>query len=265
MAFTPMFAVIPQIRISSGSTAVPHFEPGFTGDQIGKPALTTPHWVAERWVGLGAGRLQVVDDDAEDGRPMNAEAISRLVRAVKGRARVDLMAGIRDGDALRAAGHTGADRLVLELNSSAESWIEPAVAVFGDRLSVLVSLDGRGGAGSTATSVAVGGEPEGDLVSRVLSAGIGHFVVREPERSGHWWQHHHRALADLCRRVGCPVTAGTPVERLEQLHELCELVPLGLDGAIMGHALVEGSLTFAEAQAAAEARFDPYEWGPARP
>lgn len=265
MAFTPMFAIIPRIRISNGSTSVPHFEPGFTGDQAADPALTTPQWVAERWVELGAGRLQVVDDDAEDGRPMNSESIARLVRAVKGRARVDLLAGIRDRDALRAAGHTGADRLVLEVDSRAVEWLDAAVAVFGDRLSGLVSLDGHGGLGSTATSAVGGGDPEGELVSRLLSAGIGHFVVREPERSGHWWQHHHRALADFCRRVGCPVTAGTPVERLEQLHELCELVPVGLDGAVMGHALVEGSLTFAEAQAAAEARFDPYEWGPARP
>lgn len=55
------------------------------------------------------------------------------------------------------------------------------------------------------------------------------------------------------------------VRHLNDLRELHELVPKGLDGVIIGDALDNGSFNFAEAQAAAADRFDLYHWGPPNP
>ncbi len=43
------------------------------------------------------------------------------------------------------------------------------------------------------------------------------------------------------------------------------MVPLGVEGAIVGRALYDGAFTLAEAIAAMEPRLDPYEWAPPRP
>jgi phosphoribosylformimino-5-aminoimidazole carboxamide ribonucleotide (ProFAR) isomerase len=43
------------------------------------------------------------------------------------------------------------------------------------------------------------------------------------------------------------------------------MMDIGIEGAIVGRALYEGAFSLAEAIASIEPRFDPYEWGPARP
>ena len=72
-------------------------------------------------------------------------------------------------------------------------------------------------------------------------------------------------LKDVCKATDRPIIASGGISSLEDLHRLAELGPLGVEGAIVGRALYDGAFTLAEAIVAVEARFDPYEWGPARP
>lgn len=72
-------------------------------------------------------------------------------------------------------------------------------------------------------------------------------------------------LKEVCRATDRPVIASGGISKLEDLHKLSDMVPDGIEGAIVGRALYDGAFTLAEAIAAVEARYDPYEWGPARP
>ena len=72
-------------------------------------------------------------------------------------------------------------------------------------------------------------------------------------------------LKDVCKATSRPIIASGGIARLEDLHKLADMVSHGIEGAIIGRALYDGAFTLAEASVATEARYDPYEWGPARP
>ncbi|CAB4861138.1 unannotated protein [freshwater metagenome] len=72
-------------------------------------------------------------------------------------------------------------------------------------------------------------------------------------------------LKEVCAATSRPVIASGGIARLEDLHKLAEMVPHGIEGAIVGRALYDGAFTLSEALTAVEPRFDPYQWGPPQP
>ena len=54
-------------------------------------------------------------------------------------------------------------------------------------------------------------------------------------------------LRDVCARTSAPVVASGGVSSLADLRAIAELVPLGVEGAIVGTALYEGAFTLEEA------------------
>lgn len=259
----PLFAVIPRVVLQDGEASIPG-PPGSQAEASG-PSQVSADAAARYWMGQGATRLHVVDRDAGAERPLpNARAVGRIVEATAGRVQVDLEASILDPEGLAAAAATHAGRVVIDCAALADvAFLDIAVGRLRDRLSLAIALDERG-------RVVAPGTPSDGLdiwaeLPRLTQAGVSHFTVSERGQSGHWWHRHGGCLEEFCRRAGVPVTDATGVRTLERLHRLCDLAPLGLDGAIVGDAVADGDFTFAEAQAAAEARFDPYEWGPARP
>ena len=72
-------------------------------------------------------------------------------------------------------------------------------------------------------------------------------------------------LKEVCAATSRPVIASGGIARLEDLHKLAEMVPLGVEGAIVGRALYDGAFTLTQALSAVEPRLDPYECGPPRP
>lgn len=72
-------------------------------------------------------------------------------------------------------------------------------------------------------------------------------------------------LREVCQATDRPIIASGGISRLEDLHKLADMTAEGIEGAIVGRALYDGAFTLAEAIAALEPRYDPYEWGPPRP
>jgi phosphoribosylanthranilate isomerase len=54
---------------------------------------------------------------------------------------------------------------------------------------------------------------------------------------------------DVCARTKAPVVASGGVSSLADLRALASLVPIGVEGAIVGKALYAGAFTLAEALA----------------
>ena len=141
-------------------------------------------------------------------------------------------------------------------------WTARAIAEHGDRIAV--GLDVKG-----TTLAARGWTQEGgdlwETLGRLDAAGCARYVVTDVAKDGTMKGPNLHLLKQVCEATDRPVVASGGIARLEDLHKLADMVPLGIEGAIVGRALYDGAFTLFEALAAVEPRYDPYEWGPPQP
>lgn len=252
----PTFALIPAVTVKDGKSTVP---PGLTesGEQV-VPAVEA----ARYWVEQGAARIEIVNGGGADPQA-NFAAIQKVIHLLHNRARVDLVAGVHDEASLNRALQLRPTHVVVNTAALADlDFLRKAAQAHGDQLILRVVI-GDNGHVSAANSAAEGLDIWQLLPQ--LNEFIPGYQVLDASRHGHWWGRHKSVLEQFLDSTDRPVTAGSGADSLEGLHELMELVPRGLDGAVVGHALNEGVFSYADAQTAVEARYDPYEWGPAQP
>jgi phosphoribosylformimino-5-aminoimidazole carboxamide ribonucleotide (ProFAR) isomerase len=255
---TQFFALIPVVRIEGGRATLPPSPIG----EVSPP--TSPLEVARYWSSQGAQRIQVIDADAAAGKAPATHAISELVRKMHNHARIDLVSGVFDDATLAEAAQTKPAQLVLSTKALADlDFVARAVAKYHAEISLRLVI-GEGGV-LHAPGSAADGLDIWTLLPQLDAMGIAHYLVVDAATGGHWWSRHHSVLAQFCASTSVPVTAGSGVSSLENIHDLCNLAADGLDGVVIGHALDTGLFTYAEAKTGAEARYDPYEWGPAQP
>ena len=122
-------------------------------------------------------------------------------------------------------------------------WCAAAIAKYGDR--VAVGLDVRG-----TTLAARGWTREGgdlyDVLSRLDAEGCARYVVTDVNKDGMLQGPNLDLLRDVCSRTDRPVIASGGITELTDLAALMELVPLGVEGAIIGTALYEGRFSLDE-------------------
>ena len=209
-----------------------------------------PVEAALSWQEQGAEWIHLVDLDAAFGRGSNRD----LLAGVVGRLDVDveLSGGIRDDESLAAALATGCRRVNLGTAAlESPEWCAQVIAEHGDRIAV--GLDVRG-----TTLAARGWTEEGgelfDTLARLDSEGCARYVVTDVAKDGTLKGPNLDLLRSVCAATPRPVVASGGVGSLEDLHSLAELVPLGVEGAIVGKALYAGAFTLAEALVAVAPR-----------
>lgn len=211
----------------------------------------------------GAEWIHLVDLDAAFGRGTNAPLLAEVVREVRGAVKVELSGGIRDDESLTRALATGCARVNLGTAALENpEWTEEVIKEHGERIAV--GLDVRG-----HTLAARGWtEQGGDLwetLGRLDEAGCARYVVTDVDKDGTMHGPNFHLLKQVCEATRRPIVASGGISKLEDLHKLADMVQHGIEGAIVGRALYDGAFTLAEAIASIEPRYDPYEWGPARP
>lgn len=195
------------------------------------------------WQEQGAEWVHLVDLDAAFGRGSNRELLAHVV----GRLDIDveLSGGIRDDESLAAALATGCTRVNLGTAAlESPQWCARVIAEHGDRIAV--GLDVRG-----TTLAARGWTSEGgelfETLARLDSEGCARYVVTDVAKDGTLKGPNLDLLHRVCEATDRPVVASGGVGSLEDLHSLAELVPEGVEGAIIGKALYAGAFTLAEA------------------
>ncbi len=205
-----------------------------------------PLEAALTWQRAGAAWLHLVDLDAAFGRGSNRELLARVVGQLD--VHVELSGGIRDDDSLRAALATGCRRVNLGTAALEDpAWTARTIAEHGDR--VAVALDVRG-----TTLAARGWTREGgdlwEVLARLDLVGCARYVVTDVTRDGTLAGPNTELLREFCASTDRPVVAGGGVATLDDLRALRTLVPLGVEGAIVGQALYTGAFTLEQALAA---------------
>lgn len=198
------------------------------------------------WADGGAEWVHLVDLDAAFGRGSNARLLADVTGALLDRGvRVELSGGIRDDESLARALATGASRLNLGTAALEDpGWTADAIAAHRDRLAV--GLDVRG-----HTLAARGWTREGgdlwEVLARLDEAGCARYVVTDVAKDGTLRGPNLDLLREVCARTTAKVVASGGVSSLDDLVALRTLVPLGVEGAIVGKALYAGAFTLPQA------------------
>jgi phosphoribosyl isomerase A len=198
------------------------------------------------WQDAGAEWIHLVDLDAAFGRGSNSPQLADLIKRVD--VKVELSGGIRDDAALTAALATGCTRVVIGTAALENpAWVADAIAAHGDMIAV--GLDVRGTRLAARGWTTDGGELD-DALDRLESAGCRRYVVTDIDKDGMLRGPNLDLLRRVCARTASPVVASGGVSSLADLHAIAGLVPLGVEGAIVGKALYAGAFTLREAIAA---------------
>jgi phosphoribosyl isomerase A len=235
---TPRLVLLPAVDVSAGQAV--RLVQGEAGTET---SYGDPLDAALAWQAAGAEWIHLVDLDAAFGRGSNRDLLARVVSVVD--VRVEMSGGIRDDESLSAAMATGCARVNLGTAALEDpEWTRRAIAAYGER--VAVGLDVRG------TTLAARGwtRDGGDLweaLERLDEDGCARFVVTDVTKDGTLRGPNLDLLREVCRRTSRPVVASGGVSTLADLEALRDLVPLGVDSAIVGKALYAGAFTIDEA------------------
>ena len=206
-----------------------------------------PLTAALRWQDGGAEWLHLVDLDAAFGRGSNAEVIAEIV--AKMNLKVELSGGIRDDASLQRAVATGCRRVNIGTAALEHpDWCDRIIAEHGDRIAI--GLDVRGTRLAARGWTREGGELW-ETLDRLNAAGCARYVVTDVASDGMLTGPNLQLLADVCARTDAKVVASGGISTLDDLRALRELVPQGVEGAIIGTALYVGNFTLADALAVA--------------
>jgi 1-(5-phosphoribosyl)-5-[(5-phosphoribosylamino)methylideneamino] imidazole-4-carboxamide isomerase/N-(5'phosphoribosyl)anthranilate isomerase len=230
--------LLPAVDVSGGK-AVRLFQ-GAAGSEThyGEPLAA-----AVAWQRAGAQWIHLVDLDAAFGRGSNRELLAQVIGELD--VAVELSGGIRDDESLVAALATGCRRVNLGTAALENpDWVRQAIGQYGDRIAV--GLDVRGTTLSARGWTQDGGELF-DVLARLDADGCARYVVTDVRRDGTLTGPNLELLRSVCAATDRPVVASGGVSSLADLHALAELVPLGVEGAIVGKALYAGEFTLEQA------------------
>jgi 1-(5-phosphoribosyl)-5-[(5-phosphoribosylamino)methylideneamino] imidazole-4-carboxamide isomerase/N-(5'phosphoribosyl)anthranilate isomerase len=239
------FTLLPAVDVVDGKAV--RLVQGEAGTETG---YGDPIEAALTWQRDGAEWIHLVDLDAAFGRGNNRELIARLVGAVD--VQVELGGGIRDEKSLKAALATGCTRVNLGTAALEDPvWCARAIAEYGDKIAVGLDVRIIDGAHRLA---ARGWTQDGgdlwDVLDRLDRDGCSRYVVTDVSKDGTLRGPNIELLAEICARTDAPVVASGGVSSVDDLLAIAELVPDGVEGAIIGKALYSGAFTLPEALAA---------------
>ncbi len=219
------------------------------GEAGSETSYGDPLDAARAWVRAGAEWIHLVDLDAAFSRGSNTELLARIVGELD--VRVELSGGIRDDASLRRALGSGAARVNLGTAALEDpAWTARAIGEFGER--VAVGLDVRG-----TTLAARGWTREGgdlwEVLARLEADRCARYVVTDVTKDGTLRGPNLDLLRDVCDRTDAPVVASGGISTLDDIRALADLVPIGVEGAIVGKALYAGQFTLEKALEVARA------------
>ena len=238
-ASTPELILLPAVDVAGGKAVrLTQGEAG-TETNYGDPVDAALDFARQ-----GAEWIHLVDLDAAFGRGSNAGVLRKVIKQV-GASRSSCRAASATTARLEAALESGAARINLGTAALENpEWAADVIGRYGDVIAV--GLDVRG------TTLAARGwtQEGGDLwtvLDRLEAAGCSRYVVTDVTKDGTLQGPNLDLLREITSRTPKPVVASGGVSSLDDIAALRDLVPLGVEGAIVGKALYAGAFTLAEA------------------
>ncbi len=226
--------LLPAVDVADGQAV--RLVQGEAGTETG---YGDPMEAALAWQRAGADWIHLVDLDAAFGRGSNAQLLGDVVSRLD--LHVELSGGIRDDASLAAALATGCTRVNIGTAALEDpDWVRSVIARHGDQIAV--GLDVRGTRLAARGWTSEGGDLY-ETLDRLNADGCARYVVTDVTKDGTLRGPNLDLLRDVCARTSRPVVASGGVSSLADLEAIAGLVPLGVEGAIVGKALYAGAFT----------------------
>jgi 1-(5-phosphoribosyl)-5-[(5-phosphoribosylamino)methylideneamino] imidazole-4-carboxamide isomerase/N-(5'phosphoribosyl)anthranilate isomerase len=231
--------LLPAVDVSNGMAV------RLTQGELGsEESFGHPLAAAEDWIAAGAEWIHLVDLDAALGKGDNKAVIAEVVRSA-GNTKIELSGGIRDDASLQSALELGAKRVNLGTAALENpDWTARVIDAYGDQIAV--GLDVRGN-----TLAARGWTKEGgdlfEVLARLEQAGCSRYVVTDVTKDGTLRGPNLELLESVMAKTDKPVVASGGISSLADIENLKAMVPLGLEGAILGKSLYTKKFTLQEA------------------
>ncbi len=207
--------------------------------------------MAERWVAAGARRLHLVDlDGALAGKPINAELVHDIAAAFPD-VPIQIGGGIRDEDTIQAYLNAGVSYVIIGTKAvTAPHFVADVCLEFPEH--IIVGLDTKEGKVATDGWSKLSRHDALDMAKHFENDGIVSIIFTDISRDGMMNSVNTEATIELCRHIAIPVIAAGGITNLHDIRSLSAGAQEGIEGAIIGRAIYEGTLDFAEAQKLAD-------------
>ena len=206
-----------------------------------------PVAMALLWESQGATRLHLVDlDGAFSGRAAHLEIARSIFRTLK--IPVQFGGGLRTLDQIETILDLGAERAILgTVAVDHPEIVEEAVRRHPG--SIVVGIDARGGKvalrGWVEQTVLTGVE----LAVRMKNLGVERVIYTDVSRDGMLRGVNCTETETLCREAQIKVIASGGVSAIEDVRALWERRACGIEGVILGRALYDQKIDFADLRA----------------
>jgi len=211
-----------------------------------------PAAMAERWLQSGARRLHLVDlNGAVAGKPKNEASIRAIVDAVGSEIPVQIGGGIRDLDTIERYLDGGVSYVIIGTAAVKNpGFLHDACGAFPGN--IIVGLDARDGKVATDGWSKLTGHDVIDLAHKFEDYGCEAIIYTDIGRDGMLSGVNVEATVRLAQAVRIPIFASGGIASIVDIEKLCAVHEEGVEGAILGRSIYEGTLDFQAAQARAD-------------
>ncbi|MBP6019331.1 MAG: 1-(5-phosphoribosyl)-5-[(5-phosphoribosylamino)methylideneamino]imidazole-4-carboxamide isomerase [Burkholderiaceae bacterium] len=211
-----------------------------------------PAAMATQWLDQGARRLHLVDlNGAVAGKPKNEAAIRAIVNAVADDIPVQIGGGIRDLDTIERYLDNGITYVIIGTAAVKDpGFLHDACSAFPGN--IIVGLDARDGKVATDGWSKLTRHDVLDMARKFEDYGCEAIIYTDIGRDGMLTGVNIEATVALARHVRIPVIASGGVTDLSDIKALCAVEHEGIEGAILGRSIYEGTIDFATAQQLAD-------------
>ena len=241
--------IIPAIDIRGGNCVRL-----FQGDYARETVYgTDPAAQAKAWQDAGAEIIHLVDlDGAKAGHPVNLEAIEAICKNVT--VPCELGGGIRTVEDAKKVLDLGISRVILGTVACDDPKLaESFISQFGTE-KIVVGIDAKDGKVATRGWIETSSTDAFELARKLYLIGVSRIIYTDIATDGALCGPNLKSVANLCDLIPeCHVIASGGVSSAKDIANLNALGKANLEGAIVGKALYDGRVTFADLDIATKA------------
>ncbi|HUH88416.1 MAG TPA: 1-(5-phosphoribosyl)-5-[(5-phosphoribosylamino)methylideneamino]imidazole-4-carboxamide isomerase [Pusillimonas sp.] len=211
-----------------------------------------PATMAAQWLEQGARRLHLVDlNGAIAGTPKNQAAIKAILDEVDGDVPVQIGGGIRDLNTIERYLDIGLSYVIIGTAAIKDpGFLRDACSAFPGN--IIVGLDARDGKVATDGWSKLTRHDVIDIARKFEDYGCEAIIYTDIGRDGMLTGVNIESTVKLAQAVSIPIIASGGVTNLDDIKALCAVEDEGIEGAILGRSIYEGTLNFTAAQELAD-------------